>query len=62
MGLDTKTYWLTDCQSQCDFDFDLTNNESREKKNKNLDTEQIYGHGLQRGSMPRVTVLAVCQQ
>jgi hypothetical protein len=21
MGLDTKTYWLTDCQSQCDFDF-----------------------------------------
>jgi hypothetical protein len=24
MGLDTKTYWLTDRQSQCDFDFDLT--------------------------------------
>jgi hypothetical protein len=23
MGLDTKTYWLTDRQSQCDFDFDL---------------------------------------
>jgi hypothetical protein len=22
-GLDTKTYWLTDRQSQCDFDFDL---------------------------------------
>jgi hypothetical protein len=22
MGLDTKTYWLTDRQSQCDFDFD----------------------------------------
>jgi hypothetical protein len=22
-GLDTKTYWLTDCQSQCDFDFDF---------------------------------------
>jgi hypothetical protein len=22
MGLDTKTYWLTDCQSQCDFDFE----------------------------------------
>jgi hypothetical protein len=20
MGLDTKTYWLADCQSQCDFD------------------------------------------
>jgi hypothetical protein len=24
MGLDTKTYWLTGHQSQCDFDFDLT--------------------------------------
>jgi hypothetical protein len=23
MGLDTKTYWLTDRQSQCDFDFDF---------------------------------------
>jgi hypothetical protein len=23
MGLDTKTYWLTDGQSQCDFDFHL---------------------------------------
>jgi hypothetical protein len=23
MVLDTKTYWLTDRQSQCDFDFDL---------------------------------------
>jgi hypothetical protein len=23
MGFDTKTYWLTDRQSQCDFDFDF---------------------------------------
>jgi hypothetical protein len=23
MGLDTKTYWLTDRQSQCDIDFDF---------------------------------------
>jgi hypothetical protein len=23
MGLDTKTYWLTDRQSQYDFDFEL---------------------------------------
>jgi hypothetical protein len=23
MGLDTKTYWLTDRQSQCNFDFDF---------------------------------------
>jgi hypothetical protein len=22
MGIDTKTYWLTDRQSQCDFDFE----------------------------------------
>jgi hypothetical protein len=28
MGLDTKTYWLTDRQSQCDFDFE---NESSRK-------------------------------
>jgi hypothetical protein len=32
------------------------------EKNKSLDTEQIYGHGSQRGSMPRVTVLAGCRQ
>jgi hypothetical protein len=23
MGLDTKTYWLTDLQSQSDFDFEI---------------------------------------
>jgi hypothetical protein len=34
----------------------------KKEKNKSLDTEQIYGHGSQRGSMPRVTVLAGCQQ
>jgi hypothetical protein len=34
----------------------------KEEKNKCLDSEQIYGHGSQRGSMPRVTVLAGCQQ
>jgi hypothetical protein len=32
------------------------------KKNKSLDTEQIYGHGSQRGSMPGVTMLAGCRQ
>jgi hypothetical protein len=35
---------------------------TKEKKNKSLDTEKIYGHGSQRGSMPRVTVLAGCRQ
>jgi hypothetical protein len=29
MGLDTKTYWLTDRQSQCNFDFDF--NRSRQE-------------------------------
>jgi hypothetical protein len=24
MGLDAKTYWLTDRQTQCNFDFDLS--------------------------------------
>jgi hypothetical protein len=36
MGLDTKTYWLTDRQSQCDLDFDcdleLTGLEFRSSK------------------------------
>jgi hypothetical protein len=27
MGLDTKTYWLTDRQSQHDFDFDFVSSE-----------------------------------
>jgi hypothetical protein len=34
----------------------------KEEKNESLDTEQIYGHGSQRGSMPRATVLAGCRQ
>jgi hypothetical protein len=29
MGLDTKTYWLTDRQSQCNFDFDFDLQPSR---------------------------------
>jgi hypothetical protein len=35
---------------------------TKEEKNKSLDTEQIYGHGSQRGSMPGVTMLAGCRQ
>jgi hypothetical protein len=34
----------------------------KEEENKSLDTEQIYGHGSQRGSMPGVTVLGGCWQ
>jgi hypothetical protein len=39
MGLDTKIYWLTDRQSQCDFEFDLRiiAAETRER-NKEIDT------------------------
>jgi hypothetical protein len=33
-----------------------------EEKSKSLDTEPIYGHGSQRGSMPRVTVLSGYRQ
>jgi hypothetical protein len=28
MGLDTKTYWLTDRQSQCNFNFDFDSNKN----------------------------------
>jgi hypothetical protein len=31
-GLETKTYWLTDRQSQCDFDFDLSSSNSLDKR------------------------------
>jgi hypothetical protein len=36
--------------------------QKKRKKNKMHDTEQIYGHGSQWGSIPRVTVLAGCRQ
>jgi hypothetical protein len=29
MGVDTKVYWLTDRQSQCDFDFDFEAEQKR---------------------------------
>jgi hypothetical protein len=43
MGLDTKTYWLTDwltdCQSQNDFDFDLSLVLGQSPVGKNVSTE-----------------------
>jgi hypothetical protein len=39
MGLDAKTYWLTDRQSQCDFDFDFltaVSDEARHRKYRRL--------------------------
>jgi hypothetical protein len=35
---------------------------TKEGKKTSLDTEQIYSHGFQWGSMPGVTVLAGCRQ
>jgi hypothetical protein len=32
MGLDIKTYWVSDRQSQCDFDFDRESSEARNEK------------------------------
>jgi hypothetical protein len=61
MGLDTKTHWLTDRQSQCDFDFDLTvsqnvewvvgerrGNESRESTVKRVDRKSEWSTELVR--------------
>jgi hypothetical protein len=45
MGLDTKTYWLTDRQSQCEFDFDFDNElvvgQSSASKNVSTEAEDI---------------------
>jgi hypothetical protein len=38
MGIDTKTYWLTDRQSQCDFDFDFEDGHSSDRSKR---TERI---------------------
>jgi hypothetical protein len=37
MGLETKTYWLTDRQSQCDFDFGLKTVNSEGSNQFNVD-------------------------
>jgi hypothetical protein len=41
MGLDTKTYWLTDRQSQCDFDFDYWELQFWEVKSWQLRPERV---------------------
>jgi hypothetical protein len=43
MGLDTKTYWLTDRQSQCGFDFDF---EVRETVKEWSDTRVEVGSSI----------------
>jgi hypothetical protein len=42
MGPDTKTYWLTDPQSQCDFDFDLTWLDTRVEAGSNTSTVTLW--------------------
>jgi hypothetical protein len=36
VGLDTKTYWLTDRQSQCDFDFDFKKSRNQSDINESF--------------------------
>jgi hypothetical protein len=40
----------------------INERKNKTKQNKGLDTEQIYGHGFQRGPMPGVSVPAGCRQ
>jgi hypothetical protein len=60
MGLDTKTYWLTGRQSQCDFhfDFDLTNSVSQTRveagSNTSTVTLRVVG-GDEKGSLKSET-------
>jgi hypothetical protein len=46
MGLDTKTYWLTGRQSQCDFDFDLRLDKYVQLEKENPGTGNIRGLNL----------------
>jgi hypothetical protein len=54
MGLDAKTYWLTDRQSQCnfDFDFDLSCGPTRVEAGSNTSTVtlRVVG-GDEKGSL-----------
>jgi hypothetical protein len=44
MGLDTKTYWLTDHQSQCDFDLiTRESGDGREKSRRAASCETVAG-------------------
>jgi hypothetical protein len=62
MGLDTKTYWLTDRQSQCDFDFDLTESKVRVEAGSNISTVtlRVVG-GEEKGSLKSEIVKYGCE-
>jgi hypothetical protein len=50
MGLDTKTYWLTDRQSQCDFDFDLSQEQLAVSTRREQSAQETQVKFSQRGS------------
>jgi hypothetical protein len=57
MGLDTKTYWLTDRQSQCDFDIGFDENGTRVKGGSNTSTVTLRDvGGDEKGSLEPETV------
>jgi hypothetical protein len=51
MGLETKTYWLTDRQSQCDFDFDFTGQSSVGDSHEKFVVEEELEVGMWRLNM-----------
>jgi hypothetical protein len=56
MGLDTKTYWLTDRQSQCDFNFE-TSELPRVEAGSNTSTVALrVGGGGEKGILESETV------
>jgi hypothetical protein len=57
VGLDTKTYWLADRQSQCDFDFDLLSQKTRVEAGSNTSTVTLQVvEGNEKGSFKSETV------
>jgi hypothetical protein len=61
MGLDTKTYWLTNRQSQCDFDFDYSSDTRVEaRSNTSTVTLRVVG-GDEKGSLKSETVKYDCE-
>jgi hypothetical protein len=55
MGLDTKTFWLTDRQSQCDFDFGIDSTRVKAGSNTSTVTLRVVG-GDEKGSLKSETV------
>jgi hypothetical protein len=56
MGLDTKTYWLTDRQSQCDFDSDFDLSSRSEYENECCQWEKLVAEEESEVSLWRLSV------